>query len=119
MNLYEDIIKRGYTIEEKRGDSAKSRLYILDENGERIGYLGIFSDTKFKKTLSKEPISTEYWDNKSLLDSLRFPQRNGSNADKAIKDLHAKFSKWQRVEMQYKDFSSALNELIKASDKRN
>ncbi|KTB91564.1 hypothetical protein AO073_01440 [Pseudomonas syringae ICMP 11293] len=111
MNLYEEITKQGYRIEEMRSHSNKNRVYIINENNERIGYYGKMEGTKTKLILKKEPIFEDYCAEVGFLESLRFPRNINGTAYKAINNLYKKFEDWKKVEELNKSFEKALHDL--------
>ncbi|KFE54057.1 hypothetical protein [Pseudomonas syringae] len=111
MNLYEEITKQGYKIEEMRSHSNKNRVYIINENNERIGYYTKMEGTKTKIILKKEPLFEDYCAETGFLESLRFPRNTSGSAYRAINNLYKKFLEWKRTEEMNKCFDKALNEL--------
>ncbi|MFI3044511.1 hypothetical protein [Pseudomonas coronafaciens] len=114
MNLYEEITKQGYKIEEMRSHSNNNRVYIINEYNERIGYYSRMEGTKTKIILKKEPLFEDYCAENGFLESLRFPRNTSGSAYKAINNLYKKFVKWKRTEEMNKCFDKVLNELISA-----
>ncbi|SOB51037.1 hypothetical protein [Pseudomonas lundensis] len=112
MNLYEEITKQGYKIEEMRSHSSKNRVYIINENNERIGYYSKMEGTKTKIILKKEPLFEDYCADTGFLESLRFPRNPNGSAYRAINNLYKKFVAWKRTEEINKCFDKVLNELI-------
>lgn len=111
MNLYEEITKQGYRIEEMRSHSNKNRVYIINEYNERIGYYTKMEGTKTKLILKKEPIFEDYCAEIGFLESLRFPRKTNGSAHKAINNLYGKFVAWKKTEDVNKAFDEALKEL--------
>lgn len=111
MNLYEQITKQGYKIEEMRSHSNKNRVYIINENNERIGYYRRMEGTKTKIILKKEPIFEDYCADNGFLESLHFPRNTNGSAYRAINNLYKKFASWKKTEEMNKCFDKALNEL--------
>lgn len=111
MNLYEEITKQGYKIEEMRSHSNKNRVYIINENNERIGYYSKMEGTKTKIILKKEPLFEDYCADTGFLESLRFPRNTSGSAYRAINNLYKKFVSWKKTEEANKSFDKALNEL--------
>lgn len=111
MNLYEEITKQGYKIEEMRSHSNKNRVYIINENNERISYYTKMEGTKTKLILKKEPIFEDYCAETGFLESLRFPRKTNGSAYKAINNLYRKFIEWKKTEETNKSFERALKEL--------
>lgn len=111
MNLYEEITKQGYKIEEMRSHSNRNRVYIINENNERIGYYRKMEGTKTKIILQKEPIFEDYCAETGFLESLHFPRNTNGSAYKAINNLYKKFADWKKTEEMNKCFDKALNEL--------
>ncbi|OLY72219.1 hypothetical protein AU074_13675 [Pseudomonas sp. ATCC PTA-122608] len=111
MNLYEEILKQGYKIEEMRSHSNKNRVYIINEQNERIGYYSRMDGTKTKLILKKEPIFEDYCAETGFLESLRFPRSTNGSANKAINNLYKKFVEWKKTEELNKSFERNLIEL--------
>lgn len=111
MNLYEEIIKQGYKIEEMRSHSNKNRVYIINEHNERICYYIRMEGTKTKIILKKEPIFEDYCAEVGILESLRFPRNINGSAYKAISNLYKKFIEWKKTEALNKSFERNLIEL--------
>ncbi|WP_122324558.1 hypothetical protein [Pseudomonas coronafaciens] len=115
MNLYEEITKQGYKIEEMRSHSNKNRVYIINEHNERIGYYSRMDGTKTKIILKKEPIFEDYCADTGFLESLHFPRNTNGSAHKAINNLYKKFVDWKKTEEVNKAFDEALKELTSSS----
>lgn len=111
MNLYEEITKQGYRIEEMRSHSNKNRVYIINEYNERIGYYSRMEGTKTKTILKKEPIFEDYCADTGFLESLHYPRNTNGSAYKAINNLYKKFEEWKKVEEINKSLEKALNDL--------
>ncbi|RMV76461.1 hypothetical protein ALP05_00689 [Pseudomonas caricapapayae] len=111
MNLYEEITKQGYKIEEMRSHSNRNRVYITNEHNERIGYYSKMDGTKTKLILKKEPIFEDYCAETGFLESLRFPRNTNGSAYKAINNLYKKFIEWKKKEDMNKRFEKAIDEI--------
>lgn len=111
MNLYEEITRQGYKIEEMRSHSNKNRVYIINEHNERIGYYTRTEGTKTKIILKKEPIFEDYCADNGFLESIHFPRNTNGSAYKAINNLYKKFVDWKKNEETNKVFDRTLIEI--------